>query len=476
MNGLSKSIEELIFSDEKIEKILLNEDFFSWLNIGTTDITISNFLDFLKNNRNNILPPRSGHIGNWEAILQGKAGMMDFNNLIVKENYGYPLIYCFNQTEDRNLEMGDIVYLPGSLIDNGKRVELDLYTLDIMERKLIKRNRENCYFTPFTFTKVGNEFISLIELHFRRLKGKVDFTLKLEPQIIMDNLVEYRKILKLLLTESLKKKNPESILQHIFSHKITLDGEMSRTKILYESGYFYLGEDKYNMEDLIETSIIPFLAANNPKKFLQLQKGLPPQVPLISNMMIGIFTAVFELNLVNVKGKDLNIHYHWGARDMAGYPPFKNGYFSSKSHRKSYKRILEILVTYDKNIKPIYFVIIPAVVFSLCPSNMYQTDSAIMKILFNRIKNLSLTEDIILEVERWYFEYQNEMSDYFKNKFKVKSGILQSKQYLKDELDIYEINELEEFRELTFRQACVAVGMLHKLIQAKEVNSEISML
>ena len=52
-------------------------------------------------------------MGNWEEIVQGRARVMDFNKAICASGLGYPLIYCFNQTEDEALLAGDWAYLPG---------------------------------------------------------------------------------------------------------------------------------------------------------------------------------------------------------------------------------------------------------------------------------------------------------------------------------------------------------------------------
>ena len=46
-----------------------------------------------------LCPPRTGHIGNWGNIADGRAGAMDFNKAICAPGYGYPLIYGFKQTE-----------------------------------------------------------------------------------------------------------------------------------------------------------------------------------------------------------------------------------------------------------------------------------------------------------------------------------------------------------------------------------------
>lgn len=88
---------------------------FAPVHLGTRDVRVGTLLDAV-HAEPGLLPPRSGHLGNWEDIALGRSGPMDFNTAVCGGGHGFPLIYGFTQTEAEETG-GDDVYLPGSLVE-----------------------------------------------------------------------------------------------------------------------------------------------------------------------------------------------------------------------------------------------------------------------------------------------------------------------------------------------------------------------
>jgi hypothetical protein len=457
--------------EHTIQSLVKKSKSFDWIHLGETDLKIGRFLNLIRNEEG-LLPPRTGHLGNWEEIVSGRAGMMDFNKAICTNQYGYPLLYCFNQTEDENLTQGDWVYLPGSLIENGQRKELDLYTWN--GSVYAKRARTKPMFTPFVQTRINGELVSLVEVHKEKLKSYEDFLFKTETSLIIEHQEFVKRILKVLIESAKKQKNSRRALQDLFSHAVSLDGKMERTIIEFNDNGYQMGSAHYeSTSKLIEAALLPYHAVENPKEFFGNIQSFPESMPLFSNILSGVLSAILESHYpfgspkANKTDKLINFHFHWGARDMAGFPPIKKGYFAEKSTRKSYRQICNVLIKEFKEISPIYFLLIPSVIFSLCPTNIHEKDKALLSLLFKEVINQRELEndytDIMKLVERWFNKNKGILSDYFNNRFRSKSGILQ-----KEELNVSSSIPLEPemFRELTFREACIIVGALHELHQS----------
>ena len=115
-----------------------------------------------------LCPPRTGHIGNWGNIGLGRAGAMDFNKAICAPGYGYPLLYCFTQTEVEAPRQGDWGYLPGSLVDGDARTPLRLHAWDGTEFAALHAHALP-RFTPFVQAELDGGLTPLTEVHARRL-------------------------------------------------------------------------------------------------------------------------------------------------------------------------------------------------------------------------------------------------------------------------------------------------------------------
>lgn len=180
-----------------------NTDYFRVINLAKKNIQIKNLITIIKSNTD-ITPPRTGHIGNWGEISKGYAGTLDYNKLICQEqDIGYPLIYNFNQTENKCLSSGDTVYLPGSIISDGNRKLLPIHTWN--GNYFINRNRENSYFSPFVLTEFDGQKESLITVQKKRMNKLQNFNFRYLESEILNEVELVKSIFKLLIEDAIQK-------------------------------------------------------------------------------------------------------------------------------------------------------------------------------------------------------------------------------------------------------------------------------
>ncbi len=461
--SLSHLIEEI---GCHVNEIIEKNKSYEAMHLGLTNLNVGKVLNLIKNTPG-IFPPRTGHLGNWKAIVEGRAGVMDFNKSIIQNYYGYPLIYCFNQTEDDSLTKGDWVYLPGSVVSNTNKKALDLYTWN--GTRFVKRTREAPLFTPFTFTLVDGDYVPLVKIHKEIMDQLPDFNYQLETSVVYKNKANFIKYLTTLLNKAKVAKNSQRELQDLLSHQVSLDGSMSRTKLDFKDDHFVMGDMRYSSaEQLAKAAFLPIYAVEDPESFVEDIDQIPFKMPLISNTLSGVFSAVFGSHLTqdHTDNEIVNVHFHWGARDMAGYPPYKKGYFMEKSTKKSYRKIMNILKE-EESVKPSCFVILPSIIFALWPSDQYPNDIYLVSSLLKDVasinessykdQNLMMT-DIEEIVKKWLATNEAELSDYFLNKFRGKKGIHAEKSIPSSSTPI----EPKGFGDLSFKQACMIIGALYK--------------
>lgn len=441
---------------------------FDWVHLGSTDIKIGKLLSVIETTPH-LSPPRTGHMGNWEQIVRGRSGIMDFNNSICAQGYGYPLLYCFNQTESDGRN-GDWTYLPGSIVSNHNRMELPLYTWNGVEFE--KRTRERSFFTPFVQVEWEGKRAPLMHVHIHQMNKFQGMDFRLETAVLYERASLLKEILHELLDYTRRQENPRSLFQDILSHQVALDGEMCRVDILLEGSGYRMGKIYYaNLEEMVEAAMLPLQAIHEPDIFFKQISTAPTHMPIISNVLMRILSAIFNTHYPDVTidrslmTQPFNPHFHWGGRDMAGYPPKKNGYVSAKSKLRNYKRISNVIIDKFPEVDPIFFVLIPAAVFSLCPTDVHENDSKLLAALITRVKNetdhlIGRREVMMEEIERvtlqWLSEERVHLSRYFLSRFRPRAGILTDGESHESSRPI----EPEGFRDLTFQQACMIVGTL----------------
>ncbi|HEY0062235.1 MAG TPA: DUF6025 family protein [Telluria sp.] len=455
-------------SHARIEDFARRRCAFDWLHLGHTDLAVGRLLDVVAAHPH-LLPPRSGHMGNWEAIASGRAGAMDFNRCAATGGRGYPLVYAFNQTEDSTLSQGDCVYLPGSLIEDGRRIELALHTWD--GNQFVLRDRSEALFTPFVRARDQgqDQLEALTRIHARRMRGLTQFRFGLEPEMLMRDEPTLRAVLATLIDDAAAQPNARIALQELFGRQAGLDGIVTRQDMFRQDAIYSMNGTAYGtLEQTVEAAILPLLAVSAPERFDAMITSLPPHIPVVATpliqMLCGLFSTHYPDSPIDRASmtQPFNPHFHWGARDMAGYPPVHNGYFARSSRAKSATKICGAVLRNFKGIDPLLFILMPVTIFMLCPTSAHEGDHALLADLIARVRRHSAAGQapamaaVQALVNDWLADVQGRISPYFIARFERRSGVLH-----KAVPPAYsEPFEPAGFHEMTLRQACMTVGAL----------------
>ena len=367
---------------------------FEWIHMGETDITVGKLLEFLRNTPG-LRVPRGGHIGSWNNIGNGRAGLVDYNKTIcVDFKIGFSLLYSFNMTEDDKLEKGDKIYLPGSIVDGHERELLPLFTWD--GSNFVERSRGDSYFTPFVMTKIYGKLVPLQKFHRENMKNFSEFNFHTEADIIKERLVLEREMLVFLVQKALKSENVTRSLKELFPYCVELNGKIAKQDILFEHGKFCVGKVSFSsIEEFVEASLLSVIAATNPDAFFSKIDAYPFLIPVrsltLSNLLCGLYNTHYSTRDVNREEltKPVNPHFHWGALGMAGYPPYKRGYFSSQEKIRASKAICLQLIEKFPQFDPLLFLLLPVAPFTLCPVKEFDTDIPFIEELLVGVENAS---------------------------------------------------------------------------------------
>ncbi len=463
-------------SSARIEQFAERRCAFDWLHLGQTDVEVGRLLELLADEPR-LLPPRTGHMGNWGDIANGRAGAMDFNRATTIGGRGYPLIYAFNQTEDAALENGDWVYLPGSLIERSQRIELDLHTWN--GGAFVRRDREYPLFTPFVMAELDGTLQSLTQIHWRRMCGFEGFRFGLEASALCRDQALLRGILATLIEDAAAQNNPRAAFQEVLSHQVSLDGRMLRESVQRIGSGYRMGEVDYaNVDELVDAMLLPLQAVSDPETFFGRIATLPARMPTMANtlarMLSGFFSTHYPDAMIDraTMTQPFNPHFHWGARDMAGYPPVRNGYFSRKTRAKSAAKICQAIVRDFPQVDPLLFVLMPSTMFMLCPTSAHERDHALVGDLIARIGRAAGTGAAARAampavqgvVRDWLAEVEGRISGYFLDRFHRRRGVLNSGDLPEQSVAV----EPAGFRDMSLRQACMTVGALMQALSPEE--------
>ncbi|MEQ4454259.1 DUF6025 family protein [Kosakonia sacchari] len=456
-------------SAKDIEDFAARRCAYDWVHFGMRDISVNHLLNVLRSS-GSLLAPRSGHIGNWGGILKGAAGALDFNHAICSQQYGYPLIYCFNQTENYDLSAGDHVYLPGSIIENNERHCLPLLTWD--GKRYREMGREEPLFVPFVRTHYQGETLPLITLHWNRLRKRSALPFRLEAALLYQHRDAVRSMLEVLLKEAVKSNSPRRAFTDIVGHAVSLDGHVDRCEIEPEGKGFRLQHTYYqDIDHLIEAILQPIRAVADPEAFFEDIDKMPAELPVISNLLTAVLSAIFGTHYpdANVNRATMtqpfNPHIHWGARDMAGYPPVRRGYIAQKSTARTMRNLMTPLVNHFDEVDPLYMMMLPASIFMLCPPGHSPADSDVLSSLFLATRKITsryrpddsrIVSETVEMTRRWLEGEGKNLSHYMRSRFYGKPGVLGGRSIEHETSPIMP----EFFGELTIREACLIVGAL----------------
>ncbi|HEY5879269.1 MAG TPA: DUF6025 family protein [Nakamurella sp.] len=445
--------------------------FFQGVHLGVRDTPIGTLLDLLRNEPG-LSPPRSGHIGNWENIVRGRSGATDFNQAICTQGYGYPLIFGFTQTETDDGLRGDGVYRPGSIARGDAQQALDLYTWD--GRSFIRRDRERALFCPFVLAEYDGSLVPLTALHVERMRGMTPvLPFRLETDLILRHEDATRSMLTVLLEAAAVRPNPRREYADLIGHLAALDGTVQRCEVRRDGRGYLIGTRRYaSTAELVDHALLTLRAVSDPDTFAAGIVELPSALPVVSHLLLDVLSAYFGTHYPDLGGlgspptKPFNAHLHWGARDMAGYPPMRRGYFVQKSTARSLRTICGTLGAHFPDVDPLCFLLLPASVFMLCPTTAHPRDAELVAALFRTVRRATPAGDtrspeVITQAARsavaaWLSTQGPALSPYFMHRFRPRGSVLPAVELPSSSRPV----EPQGFRELTFRQAGLAVGAL----------------
>lgn len=406
-------------------------------------------------------PPRSGHLGDWSDIARGRAGALDYNRSICCGDLGYPLIYCFTQTETSDGQAGDQIYRPGSISKAGRRTDLNLYTWN--GREFVNRSRNEPYFCPMVQVDHSGSLAPLINFHWQRMGSLAGFDFQIEPLVVGEVRERLVEVLCCLLDDAICCSNPERAFREIISHCATPDGRVKAAEVQLGQGQIRLNDQVYSgvREVAIEAAAIFDIPRSSYEHSCKM-RAARPITPQLSTAFVELFSCLFirePIVRLQVPGlaSSVAVHAHWGARHMAGYPPRKHGYFSQKATKKTVRRLARVIASNFGGLPALCHLLAPAAIFMLCPSEAFPNDADLLSRLFRLVASASSANgdgDAIEQlVGEWWLSARSGISPYFKTRFGRS-------------IDVPDLSmggrsvELDDFGSLSVREACAIVGAL----------------
>ena len=429
------------------------------VHVGTRDVPIGALLDALDTDPT-LLPPRTGHLGNWDDIAAGRSGPMDFNTAICGGGHGYPLIYGFTRTE-ADTEGGDAAYQPGSLIVEGKRHILPLHTWD--GTRFVRRDRGKPLFCPLVQAEVDGQLVPLVDLHWQRMLALPGYRFRQWAAALVDNAPLVTDMLTLLL-ERAGAQGRNQAFAELVSQSVRLDGEVGRCDLRPDGAGYVLDGHRYpSARSLAEATMLTVHALVEPAKFFTRLPELPPVLPVMSLQLTNVLFTLLDTHHPDAPAgppeSPFITHLHWGARAMAGCPPRRGGYLSRRSTVRSLRAITDPLVENFDAANPVAFVLLPAQAFMLCPPSTSPRDAEVLGELFRRLR-ASHRESAFDTTLTWLDGNRDQLSEYLRGRFRSGSGV-PGDDVLRDPAVLI---EPEGFRALTFRQACGAVAAFEEAL------------
>jgi Family of unknown function (DUF6025) len=411
---------------------------------------------------------RSGHLGNWDDVVVGSAGIVDYNQPICRgSRYGHPLLHAFLTVETAELTEGDTIYLPGSLVREGERELLRLYAWSGRDWQACMRDEP--LFVPLLATDVDGELVSLVSFHERRLDRHRDFDFRIEARQLYDRGETFRDLLRALLEAAARDPRSRGLLSDLVSGAVELGGSLTAARLERAGSGWTLTAETWregyaNTEALIDALLIPFEAVVRPAEFLASIGEAPPRFPLISNKALSLASALFESAAAP---GGFALHLHWGAFQMAGCPPLRNGYFASKSNLRFFRWATEVALVALPELKPVFFVLLPVAPFTLWPPDTHAEDVELVGRLLREISSSNgrpaAADGVQLgrQVEEWFRVSGGRLSRYFLSRFNGGLGLLDAEDPLAHSLSVCP----DSWGDLTMADACAAVAALMVVVQ-----------
>lgn len=340
-------------------------------------------------------------------------------------------------TEQVENQIGDLVYRPTSFIEDNKIKKLMLFSAE--QGVWREGDLDKSYFCPFV--RVGSTDrdskleTSLTDFHQQRFTEKMKFKFHLEADFFVYYKNAICSLTRDLFDVACRLDNPKRLLANIFSHLAYQSGQLEAIKdFKVEESMILLNEEKYlSIEHVIESAFFALQAQIDPEFQKHQVSQLTHATPIFAGIYILFLEALFQADhFVDVKNNmsttsaDISnlavarsyVHLHWGARNMAGCPPFIPGYFFSSSTQRKLKTLFGFISEVRPEVKDVSFVILPAVIFYLIPTGKVDKDSDILADFFQTARKAELSSE---DVKSWVKNMAPHLSPEFKSRFTLKS-------------------------------------------------------
>lgn len=472
--GLFERVNGVAKLDDKTMEAFRQRTFaFGWVNMATTHLPISKLYTILQTTPH-LAAPRTAHLGNWDDIIRGRIGKNNANTVICAEKgLGYPLLYEFTQTEDTALKQGDMIYVPGSLIEGGQREVLQLFTWD--GTQYVERSREKPYFMPFVLTPVEGELVPLTSVHRQRCLRHSNVPFHFASATIYPQQKLVKEILHVLIEEATRKPDPTQGLLRIIDRCATLDGDLTRGNIRVADKGYHIGEMFYQTTDeLVEAVMLPYQAAADPTSFFAQMGSMPHTMPVLSKTLVPLLYSILNTHYPNctverdLMTRPCNPHFEWGANGMAGYWPKKFGWFPREARYA--RNIHQTIIKHFPEIDPIFFALLPSSIFLLWPNSAYPEDVEPVNQLIQEVHEQTdallqqdtqnLLQKVDQIVERWTDRSGQSLSPYYVKRFSGKPSRPVPAALPEESRSL----EPAGFADLTIQQASLIVGALYECL------------
>ncbi|MCB0747409.1 MAG: hypothetical protein KDC90_08085 [Ignavibacteriae bacterium] len=458
IKNIIQSISQIsiLEADKDIQNLISGNRSFVARNLANYNIDISKWIVFLK--ENNILFPRTGHLGCWRDIRNFQSGSLDYNSILCfSEKIAYPLIFDLGLSENEDLTSGDTIYLPGSILKNGKR-----YIRDLRLNPELKSiySREKSYFLPYL---VENKDGVINNLSIT-LKREIDTDLKeyvhyFQSNEIFKNRKKIKEIFECIIEEFCKTEN-KKILCNFVDRYIDDSGQIQRDSIHYRGNEFIVGKRIFSKDQFLESLWYPILSSNNIEFGNKLEF-----VPLISNHTMQILLSFLFKNICRFGSNEVHVHVQWGAIGMSGIGPYQKSYFSHNTKRL--RQLYDILVK-NNIVGPTLFIVIPSIPFLLLPMKNSHADVNIIQDIVDFLNNqggsdlsLEKAESIKSHLLSSGIKFEK-LSEYYKSRFRKLRSPLHGIENIHDNIPL---NFSDVFTSLSFKDAVMLVGILRSILK-----------
>lgn len=456
MHALTITDENGQFNEKNFINLSRGKRSFAWNNIANADVHICNVLDAIV--CDNVRVPRTGHLGDWSDIFASKAGSLDYNHAIcLTSNAGYPLIFDLNQTENTDLNKGDIIYLPGSLIKSG--IQTKKLNLECFEHgKFVPVNRQYSYFCPYLVVNQEGQKIPLTSFHRKNAQAFQTIPLIYQSEYLLAHEPLLVKAIEVMFQHLMSMEQPKRLLNSFIDRSISKNAIVERKSIQLSGETLTVGNTCYrSMKEIVDSILTPLKLANGQLNPLTYLSEAPNEIPLLSNhamhALLSICHPQFSLATKSKQFPIINIHVQWGAIGMSGIPPYKKSYFNDNAKRV--RSIFDVWVGALEEVSPTLFVVLPSAPFSLLPRCEDKRDTDIVTTLFDAVAAESEPDPDTIRAILHDSNIKQTSAYYQSRFFKLRSPLHNISNMSDSKLAC-----LDSFSQLSFRTATTLMGEL----------------